>query len=72
MHTLNLTLKNIFAAKNTKANAIIYAQCNWITKVSNYALIMKFFIMNHSMRLVMFNNYSKMELLAVAETKFTS
>ena len=40
--------------------------------VSNDALIMKNFIMNHSMKLAMFNDYSKMKLLAVVETRFAS
>ena len=48
----------------------VYAQYSWITEVSNDTLIMKNFIMNHSMRLVMFNDYSKMKLLAVVETRF--
>ena len=61
MHTLNLALKNICAAKNTETNALNYEQCNWITEVSNYALIIKHFIMNYSMRLAMFNDYSKDE-----------
>ena len=26
VHTLNLALKNIFAAKNTEANVVVYAQ----------------------------------------------
>ena len=60
VHTLNLALKNIFAAKNTEANVVVYAQCSWIMEVSNDALIMKNFIMNHFMRLVIFNDYSKM------------
>ena len=62
----------IFLTKNTESNDVIYAQCSWITEVSNDALIMKNFIMNHSMRLAMFNDYFKMKLLAVAETRFAS
>jgi len=72
VHTLNLALKNIFEAKNTEANAVIYAQCSWITGVSNDVLIMKNFIMNHFLRLAMFNDYFKMKLLAVADTRFAS
>ena len=72
MHTLNLTLKNICAAKITEANVVAYAQCSWITEVSNDGLIIKYFIMNYFMRLVMFNDYSKMKLLAVADTRFAS
>lgn len=30
MHKLNIALKNICAAKNTKTNEIIYNECHWI------------------------------------------
>jgi len=70
VHTLNFTLKNICAAKNTEANVVAYVQCNWITELSNDAIVIKNFIMKHSMRLVMFNEYSKLKLLAIAETRF--
>ena len=64
VHTLNLALKNIFTAKNTKANVVLHAQCSKITEVLN--------VMNHSISLAMFNAYSKMKLLAVVETRFAS
>jgi len=64
---LNLTLKNISAVKNTEANTLAYAQCNWITEISNDALVINNFIMNRSMRLAMFNKYFKMKLLVIAE-----
>ena len=72
VHTLIFALKNIFVAKNTEANVVVYAKCSWIMKVSNDALIMKNFIMNYSIRLAMFNDYSKMKLLAVADIRFAS
>ncbi|XP_020251893.1 uncharacterized protein LOC109829166 [Asparagus officinalis] len=72
VHTLNLAIKNICAAKNTEANVVAYAQLHWITEISDDALIMKNFIMNHSMRLFMFNKYSKMKLLSIADTRFAS
>jgi len=72
VRTLNFALKNIFAAKNNEANAIVYAQCSWIMEFSNDALIMKNFIMSHFMKLAMFNDHSKMKLLAVAKTRFAS
>ncbi|XP_020269797.1 uncharacterized protein LOC109845024 isoform X2 [Asparagus officinalis] len=49
-----------------------YAQLHWITEISDDALFMKNFIMNHSMRLSMFNDYSKMKLLSIADTRFAS
>ena len=74
VYTFNLALKNICAIKNTEANAFAYAQCNWMTKVLNDALIIKNFIMNQSMRLAMFNDYSKMKtkFLAIVKTRFAS
>jgi len=68
VHTLKFALKNICVVKNTEANVITYAQCNWITKVSNDAMMIKKFIMNQIMGLAMLNEYFKMKLLAIAET----
>ncbi|KAJ7963675.1 DUF659 domain-containing protein [Quillaja saponaria] len=34
VHTLNLALKNICAAKNTERNEIAYVECHWITETS--------------------------------------
>ncbi|KAK4383043.1 hypothetical protein Sango_2815000 [Sesamum angolense] len=65
VHTLNLALKNICAAKNTEANGITYEKCHWITEIAASALMIRNFIMNHSMRLAMFNEFSKLKLLAV-------
>ena len=65
VHTLNLALKNICVEKNTEANEITYEECNWITDVSKDAIVLKTFIMNHSMRLVMFNEHVKMKLLSM-------
>lgn len=53
-------------------NATTYEEFNWIIEVSGDALIIKNFIMNHFMRLVMFNEHVKMKLLAVANTRFAS
>jgi len=33
MHTLNLVLKNIYAAKNTERNSDAYNQCSWISQI---------------------------------------
>ncbi|KAG8369343.1 hypothetical protein BUALT_Bualt14G0001500 [Buddleja alternifolia] len=72
VHTLNLALKNICAAKNTDANEITYDECHWITEIATSAVMIKNFISNHSMRLAMFNEFSKLKLLSVAETRFAS
>ena len=40
--------------------------------VAGEALSVKNFIMNHSMRLAMFNEHSRLKLLAIADTRFAS
>lgn len=39
VHTLNLALKNIYAAKCTKANEITYVECHWISEISASAVM---------------------------------
>lgn len=72
VHTLNLALKNICAAKNTENNYLVYDECSWITTVIGDATIIKNHIMNHSMRLAIFNEFVPLKLLSVAETRFAS
>ena len=71
VHTLNLTLKNICAVKNTEANEITYEECNWID-ASRDASIIKNFIMNQFMRLAMFNEHVKLKFLSITEIRFAS
>ena len=72
VHTLNLALKNICAAKNTEMNEVTYEECSWITRVVDDASFIRVFIMNHSMRLAMFNEFCPLKLLQVADTRFVS
>uniref|UniRef100_A0A7N2KWX4 DUF659 domain-containing protein n=1 Tax=Quercus lobata TaxID=97700 RepID=A0A7N2KWX4_QUELO len=72
VHTLNLALKNICAAKNTEKNEVTYEECSWITRIADDASFIRVFIMNHSMRLAMFNEFSPLKLLQVADTRFAS
>ncbi|KAI8550731.1 hypothetical protein RHMOL_Rhmol06G0130700 [Rhododendron molle] len=72
VHTLNLALKNICAAKNIENNSLVYDECSWITIVVGDASCIKNFIMNHSMRLAIFNEFVSLKLLSVAETRFAS
>lgn len=72
VHTLNLALKNICAAKNVENNAEIYDDLHWITEIHGDALQIKNFIMNHGMILAIFNKFSSLKLLAVADTRFAS
>lgn len=70
VHTLNLALKSICAAKNSSGDAFLEFQ--WISEVAADASVIKNFIMNHSMRLSMFNDFSKLKFLAIADTRFAS
>nr|XP_023911294.1 uncharacterized protein LOC112022899 [Quercus suber] len=72
VHTLNLALRNICAPKNSLQNEVAYNECNWIAQVSDEATFIRIFITNHSMRLAIFNSYSPLKLLVVAETRFAS
>ncbi|XP_057249930.1 uncharacterized protein LOC104886481 [Beta vulgaris subsp. vulgaris] len=72
VHTLNFALKNICAARNIESNIETYDECHWITQVHDDAVQVKNFIMNHSMRLAMFNRFSYLKLIAVADTRFAS
>ncbi|XP_074283133.1 uncharacterized protein LOC141607679 [Silene latifolia] len=72
VHTLNLALKNICAARNTNNNEETYSECHWITEIHVDALFIKNYIMTHGMRLAIFNKFSPLKLLSVADTRFAS
>ena len=72
VHTLNLALKNICAAKNTEKNSFAYDQCFWISQIADDATFIKNFIVAHSMRISMFNRFNSLKLLFVAQTRFAS
>jgi hypothetical protein len=72
VHNLNLALKNICAPKNTERNAVIYVECNWIAQIADDASFIRVFIMNHSMRLAIFNEICPLKLLTVDDTRFAS
>ncbi|TXG48662.1 hypothetical protein EZV62_024537 [Acer yangbiense] len=72
VHTLNLALKNICSPSSHPKYDDVMEVCGWIPKVSSDAWFIKNFIMNHSMRLAMFNDHSKLKLLTVADTRFAS
>ena len=60
VHTLNLALKNICAAKNCERNSDTYKECFWITQIVDDATIIKKFIVGHSVRLSMFNTFNSL------------
>ncbi|KAH1232682.1 hypothetical protein GmHk_09G025276 [Glycine max] len=72
VHTLNLGVKNICAAKNVDGNENVFNECGWIAEVIGDASFIKVFIMTHSMRLAIFNEFSSLKLLSIAETHFAS
>ncbi|XP_058005363.1 uncharacterized protein LOC110661199 [Hevea brasiliensis] len=72
VHTLNLALKNICAAKNLETNQETFDVYHCITEIHGDALQIKNFIMNHSMRLAIYNQFSPLKLLSVADTRFAS
>ncbi|PKA55724.1 hypothetical protein AXF42_Ash012016 [Apostasia shenzhenica] len=70
VHTLNIALKNICAVKNTEGNEVAYEECKWITEISADITFIRNFIMNHSMRLAIFNEHVKLKLLSITDTRF--
>ena len=70
VHTLNLALKNICEPKNTSANLDTYLEYFWITLVHNDTMQIKNFIMNHTIRLVIFTKFTPFKLLSIADTRF--
>ncbi|GJN30743.1 hypothetical protein PR202_gb19077 [Eleusine coracana subsp. coracana] len=69
VHTLNLALKNICAPKNNENQNM---ELQFISDAAGDALQIKNYIMNHGMRLSMFNEFSKLKFLAIADTRFAS
>lgn len=72
VHTRNLALKSICAPKVTEENGEYFDECGWIIDVHGDAVAIKNFIMNHNMRLSIFNRFTSLRLLSVAETCFAS
>ncbi|XP_057432298.1 uncharacterized protein LOC130725055 [Lotus japonicus] len=72
VHTLNLALKNICAAKNTERNSTVYEECSWITKIAEDVMLIMNFIMCHSMRLLIFHSFNSLQLISIAPTRFAS
>jgi len=72
VHTLNLALKNICAPKETGIASFTFDECIWIKYVMDDVVFVKIFIMNHSMRLAIFNEFVPLKLLSVADTRFAS
>ena len=72
VHTFSLALKSISVVKNTEKNEVAYAECHWYTQMANDVSFIRNFIMNHSMRLIIFNVFVSLKLLAIVDTRFAS
>ncbi|KAG6523798.1 hypothetical protein ZIOFF_013685 [Zingiber officinale] len=72
VHTLNLALKNICAPTDSLQNKEVFDEYKWIAEVANDASMIKNFILNHNMRLSMFNDNSNLKMLSLADTRFAS
>nr|KYP31257.1 hypothetical protein KK1_048583 [Cajanus cajan] len=58
--------------KRSRRTKCSYAACNWITQVVDDVSFVRNFIINHSMRLAIFNHFSPLKLLVIVETRFAS
>ncbi|KAI8568418.1 hypothetical protein RHMOL_Rhmol02G0197800 [Rhododendron molle] len=72
VHTFNLALKNMCGPKETGVAGFAFDECLWIKHVIDDVMFVKNFIMNHSMRLVIFNEFVSLKLLSIADTHFAS
>jgi hypothetical protein len=69
---INLVIKNICEAKDMEATDVIYDECRWITTIIADAMVIKNFIMHHSMKTVIFKLFANLKRLAIADTRFAS
>ncbi|KAJ6810180.1 uncharacterized protein M6B38_158170 [Iris pallida] len=71
VHSLDVALKNIFAAKNTKENGIVYDDdCRWISDISREVVVIRNFIIKHPMKFPMLNHHEELKLLDIPKTRF--
>ncbi|XP_056692238.1 uncharacterized protein [Spinacia oleracea] len=59
-------------AANCKGAGELIEKCSWITDIHGDAMVIKNFIMNHNMRLAIFQKFSPLKFLSVADTRFAS
>ncbi|KAG5540905.1 hypothetical protein RHGRI_020969 [Rhododendron griersonianum] len=70
--TISPVEKAFDRAKNVENNQVTYDECSWITIIADDVSFIKNYIMNHSMRLAIFNDFVPLKLLSVASTRFAS
>lgn len=69
VHSLNLALKSICEPGE---KSLQYTQCKWVSDLVKQVIDIRNFILNHGMANHIFNRYSSLKLLSVAETRFAS
>ncbi|XP_057481938.1 uncharacterized protein LOC130768842 [Actinidia eriantha] len=69
VHSLNLALKSIYEPRE---KSLQYAQCKWVSDLVNQVIDIRNFILNHGMANHIFNQYTSLKLLSVAEMRFAS
>lgn len=69
VHSLNLALKSICEPGE---KSLQYAHCKWVSDLVKQVIDIRNFILNHGMSNHIFNQYSSLKLLSVAETRFVS
>ncbi|KAG5554065.1 hypothetical protein RHGRI_011812 [Rhododendron griersonianum] len=60
------------APKETGVAGFAFDECLWIKHVIDDVMFVKNVIMNHSMRLAIFNEFVSLKLLSIADTRFAS
>ncbi|KAL4598363.1 hypothetical protein ACB092_11G054500 [Castanea dentata] len=71
-HYIAGVLRDAIKEIGHEKNEVTYEECSWITRIADDASFIRVFIMNHSMRLAMFNEFCPLKLLQVADTRFAS
>ncbi|XP_074271006.1 uncharacterized protein LOC141594925 [Silene latifolia] len=69
VHSLNLALRSIC---DPTENSNHYDQCKWISTMTEACQSIRQFVLQHTKALNIFNKYSKLTLLTIAETRFAS
>ena len=65
-------LSSLLSNKKVFKNEVTYEECSWITRIADDASFICVLIMNHAMRLIMFNEFCLLKLLQVVDIRFAS
>ncbi|CAN6465244.1 unnamed protein product [Victoria cruziana] len=72
IHSLNLTLKSICNPPTNEQDPHAYELCSWIEELEINVKNIRNFIVNHQHALSIYNRYTDLKLLRVAETRYVS